>query len=406
MIPKNKSLHNKGKHKSPTGDTKHKTMELNFEDIRCYNNGEVHDVLERLSNEKQFMKVLSTIYPLLPKELIKQRLLSFQSNYEFQKELVYPFLQYIEANMTHGIKLNGLDKIVKTNPYLYISNHRDIILDSALLCKVLIENDMDTVEIAIGDNLLIFPWIEDLVRVNKSFIVKRGLSARQVLESSQKLAAYIAYTIADKKQSIWIAQREGRAKDSNDRTQESLLKMFNMNGNGSFTENLTKLNICPTCISYEYDPCDFLKAKEFQLRRDNPDFKKNPQDDLVNMETGVMGFKGRVVYELTGDINEDLLKISNETSNRSEQISRTAELIDRRIHANYSIFPINKIAYDLLKNEERFVHEYSTMEKLDFERYLIKQMAKIEIENKDEKFIWTKLLEMYANPLINKLIAQ
>ncbi|MEI7503274.1 MAG: 1-acyl-sn-glycerol-3-phosphate acyltransferase [Paludibacter sp.] len=381
-------------------------MELNFEEIRCYNNGEVHEVLERLSNEKQFMKVLSTIYPLLPKELIKQRLLSFQSNLEFQKELVYPFLQYIEANMTQGIKLNGLDKIDKTNSYLYISNHRDIVLDSALLCKVLIENNMDTVEIAIGDNLLIFPWIEDLVRVNKSFIVKRGLSARQVLESSQKLAAYIAHTIVDKKQSIWIAQREGRAKDSNDRTQESLLKMFNMYGGGSFTENLSKLNICPTTISYEYDPCDYLKAKEFQLRRDNPDFKKNPQDDLVNMETGVMGYKGKVVYELTGDIKDDLNRISTETSNRNEQITLTAELIDKRIHANYTIFTNNKIAYDLLKNEERFIHEYSTIEKLDFERYLIKQMAKIEIENKDEKYIWTKLLEMYANPLINKLVAQ
>jgi len=381
-------------------------MELNFEDIRCYNNGEVHEVLERLSNEKRFMKVLSTIYPLLPKELIKQRLLSFQSNLEFQKELVYPFLQYLEANMTQGIKLNGVEKIDKLNSYLYISNHRDIVLDSALLCKVLLENNMDTVEIAIGDNLLIFPWIEDLVRVNKSFIVKRGLSARQVLESSQKLAAYIAHTIVDKKQSIWIAQREGRAKDSNDRTQESLLKMFNMNGGGSFTENLSKLNICPTSISYEYDPCDFLKAKEFQLRRDNPDFKKNPQDDLVNMETGVMGYKGHVVYELTGDIKEELIKISNETSNRNEQITRTAELIDKRIHANYTIFANNKIAYDLLKNEERFIHEYTTIEKLDFERYLIKQMAKIEIDNKDEKFLWIKLLEMYANPLINKLIAE
>lgn len=380
-------------------------MELNFEEIRCYNNGEVHEVLERLSNEKQFMKVLSTIYPLLPKELIKQRLLSFQSNLEFQKELVYPFLQYIEANMTQGIKLSGVDKIDKSNAYLYISNHRDIVLDSALLCKVLLENDMDTVEIAIGDNLLIFPWIEDLVRVNKSFIVKRGLSARQVLESSQKLAAYIAHTIVDKKQSIWIAQREGRAKDSNDRTQESLLKMFNMNGGGSFTENLIRLNICPTTISYEYDPCDFLKAKEFQLRRDNPDFKKDPKDDLVNMETGVMGYKGRVIYELTGDINDDLKQISSEISNRNEQITRTAELIDKRIHANYTIFPNNKIAYDLLKKEERFIHEYSTIEKLDFERYLIKQMAKIEIENKDEKYLWTKLLEMYANPLINKLIA-
>jgi hypothetical protein len=380
-------------------------MEYNFDEIRCFRNEEVHEVLERLSNEKQFMKVLSTIYPLLPKEVIKQRLMSFQSNYEFQKELVYPFLQYLEANMTTGIKLNGIEKINKNEAYLYISNHRDIILDSALLCSKLIENGLDTVEIAIGDNLLIFPWIEDLVRVNKSFIVKRGLSARTVLESSQRLSAYMAYTINDKKQSIWIAQREGRAKDSDDRTQESLLKMFNMAGNGSFTENLIRLNICPLTISYEYDPCDFLKAMEFQQRRDNPDFKKQPQDDLLNMETGVMGYKGKVVYELSGSINEDLRAIASKSSNRNEQITLTAQLIDQKIHSNYTVFANNKIAFDLLNGENRFAHEYSTIEKLDFERYLSKQISKINLVDKDENFLFRKLLEMYANPLINKLQA-
>jgi hypothetical protein len=381
------------------------TMEYNFDEIRCFRNEEVHEVLERLSNEKQFMKVLSTIYPLLPKEVIKQRLMSFQSNYEFQKELVYPFLQYLEANMTTGIKLNGIEKINKNEAYLYISNHRDIILDSALLCSKLIENGLDTVEIAIGDNLLIFPWIEDLVRVNKSFIVKRGLSARTVLESSQRLSAYMAYTINDKKQSIWIAQREGRAKDSDDRTQESLLKMFNMAGNGSFTENLIRLNICPLTISYEYDPCDFLKAMEFQQRRDNPDFKKQPQDDLLNMETGVMGYKGKVVYELSGSINEDLRAIASKYSNRNEQITLTTQLIDQKIHSNYTVFANNKIAFDLLNGENRFAHEYSTIEKLDFERYLSKQISKINLVDKDENFLFRKLLEMYANPLINKLQA-
>jgi hypothetical protein len=312
-------------------------------------------------------------------------------------------LQYLEANKTTGIKLDGVEKIQKDGAYLYISNHRDIILDSALLCSKLIENDMDTVEIAIGDNLLIFPWIEDLVRVNKSFIVKRGLSARSVLESSQRLSAYIAHTISDKKQSIWIAQREGRAKDSNDKTQESLLKMFNMSGKDTFTENLIKLNICPLSISYEYDPCDFLKAKEFQLRRDNPEFKKQPQDDLVNMETGVMGYKGKVVYEITGSINEELRAIGREFKAKNEQIAQTALLIDKRIHSSYTIFSNNRIAYDLLNGEERFKHEYTLMEKLDFEYYLSKQIAKIDIESKDENFLRKKLLEMYANPLINKL---
>jgi hypothetical protein len=380
-------------------------MEFNFDEIRCFNNEEVQVVLERLTNEKQFMKVLSTIYPLLPKEHIKQRLLSFRSNYAFQKEMVYPFLQYLEANMTKGIDLNGLNKIDVAKPYLYISNHRDIILDSAFLCDKLIERGMNTVEIAIGDNLLIFPWIEDLVRVNKSFIVKRGLSARQILESSQRLSAYIAHTINDKKQSIWIAQREGRAKDSNDRTQESLLKMFNMSGTGSFTENLAKLNICPLSISYEYDPCDYLKAKEMQLRRDEPCFKKQPQDDLLNMQTGVMGYKGKVVYEITGDINRELEAIAIKTSNRNEQIELVAKLIDKQIHANYSIFAINKIAYDLIKSENRFVNEYTTMEKLDFEKYLSLQIAKIDIENRDDDFLMSKLLEMYANPLIKQIEA-
>jgi hypothetical protein len=380
-------------------------MESNFEEIRCYNNDEVHEVLERLCDEKQFMKVLSTIYPLLPKEVIKQRLMTFQSNYAFQKEMVYPFLQYLEANMTKGIDLNGLDKIDVSKSYLYVSNHRDIILDSAFLCGKLIEKNMDTVEIAIGDNLLIFPWIEDLVKVNKSFVVKRGLSARQVLESSQRLSAYIAHAIMDRNQSIWIAQREGRAKDSNDRTQESLLKMLSMSGVGSFIENLSALNICPLSISYEYDPCDFLKAKEMQQKRDNSDYKKDPNDDLLNMQTGIMGYKGKVVYEITGDINKELKMIAGETSSRNQQITLTAELIDRRIHTNYNIFANNKIAFDILKRSKNFAAEYTTIEKLDFERYLMLQIAKIDLPNKDEDFLMKKLLEMYANPLVNKLSA-
>jgi len=378
-------------------------MAFNFDEIRCYKNEEVHDALVRLSNEKQFMKVLSTIYPLLPKEVIKERLLSFNTNYAFQRDMVNPFLQYLEANMTKGIKLNGLENIDISKSYLYISNHRDIILDSAFLCGKFIDHKMDTVEIAIGDNLLIFPWIGDLVRVNKSFIVKRGLSARQILESSRRLSAYIEYTINQKHQSIWIAQREGRAKDSNDRTQESLLKMFNMYGEEGFIENMIKLNICPLSISYEYDPCDYLKAKELLQKNQNPDFKKNPQDDLINMQTGVMGYKGSVVYQITGDINKELKEIAFITTNRNEQIALVAELIDKRIHSNYTIFAGNKIAYDLLRNENRFAKEYTTMEKLDFERYISLQIAKIDLPEKDDDFLMKRFLEMYANPLINKL---
>ncbi len=378
---------------------------MNFDDIRCYNNDEIPAALERLSNEKQFMKVLSTVYPLLPKEAIKQRLTSYKTNIEFQKNMVVPFLKDIEANLTKGLELKGFENIDPSKPYLYISNHRDIILDSAFLCVQLVDKGIDTVEIAIGDNLLVFPWIEDLVRVNKSFIVKRGLSPRQVLESSQLLSAYMAHTINEKQQSIWLAQREGRAKDANDHTQESLLKMLNMGGKASVAENLAALNICPLSISYEYDPCDYLKAKEFQQKRDNHEYKKAPQDDLLNMQTGVMGYKGKVVYTINGCINDTIVDLGTKIHNKAELYSAVAQLIDKQIYTGYTIFNINKIAYDILDGKGQFENEYTLIEKLDFERYLEKQTQKITIDNRDDDFIMRKMLEMYANPLINQLEA-
>lgn len=376
---------------------------MNFDAIRCYDKEEIPAVLERLSNDKHFINLLSTIYPLLPKELIKQRLVSFDNTDDFQKIMVYPFLQYLEANLTKGIKLLGLDKIDRDRNYLFVSNHRDIILDSTLLCGKLIENGMDTVEIAIGDNLLVFPWIEDLVRLNKSFIVRRNPGAKQMLESSRLLSAYMAYTINEKKHSIWIAQREGRAKDSDDRTQESLLKMFNMGGTGTFSENLAALHICPLSISYEYDPCDYLKAKEFQQKRDNPDHKKSPQDDLLNMKTGVMGFKGRVVYKIAGEISEKIMQLGEEIQNRNELVAAIASLIDANIHSNYEIYKVNKIAYDMLHESTEYRKSYTLLDKLDFEKYVEMQINKIDLENKDVDFLKIKILEMYANPLRNAM---
>jgi hypothetical protein len=379
----------------------------NFDEIRSLYPEEVPAAMQKLVVEKPFMKVVSTLFPLMPKEQLKQKLLSFKDADALQKEMVYPFLQYLEANMTTGITLTGVENIDKNTNYFYISNHRDIILDSALFCGKLLENKMDTVEIAIGDNLLIIPWIEQFVRINKSFIVQRGLTARQVLESSKRLSAYLRHVLYDKKSSLWIAQREGRAKNSDDRTQESLLKMFNLGGNSnSVVENLKALNICPLSISYEYDPCDFLKAKEFQQKRDNPEHKKSQQDDLINMQTGVMGFKGQVVYHMAGCINDELDEIAKLTSNRNEQIHLIAKLIDKHIHKNYTIYPINKIAYDELFGDSEFAKNHTISEKKIYEEYIDKQIRKIEIENKDREFLRRKIVEMYANPLKNYLATQ
>ncbi|OJV37721.1 MAG: acyltransferase [Bacteroidales bacterium 36-12] len=377
---------------------------MNYDSIRCYNQDEIPAILERLSNDKQFINVLSTIYPLLPKDVLKNKLLGFRNVEELQTKMIYPFIQNIIDTVTDGVDLYGADLLEDGRSYLYISNHRDIILDSAFLCMKMLTVDRETVEIAIGDNLLIFPWIEDLVRINKSFIVRRNLGAKQILESSKLLSSYIAHTINEKGQSVWIAQREGRAKDSDDKTQESLLKMFNMGGSGTFAENLAELHICPLSISYEYDPCDYLKAKEFQMKRDNPDYVKSSDDDLLNMQTGLFGYKGKVVYKIAGEISKEILELGEKYSNRNELVSSIASLIDSKIYSNYNIFKVNMIAYDILNSSTSFESEYSLMDRLNFEKYIIKQINKIDIEDRDDDFLKLKILEMYANPLRNAML--
>ncbi len=379
-------------------------MNNNFDAIRAYRSDEIQEVLKGLTEEKQFMKVVSTIFPLIPKPLLKEKISSFDNVDNFQKEMILPYLKYLEANKTEGITMNGLENHKSNQQYLFISNHRDIVLDSSFLCMKLIESNKKSVEIAIGDNLFVFPWIENLVRVNKSFIVKRGLNPREILESSKRLSAYIHYVINEKDESVWIAQREGRAKNSDDRTQTSLLKMLSMAGNSKlFVENLKELNICPTTITYEYDPCDFLKAKEFQQKRDNPEHKKTPQDDLINMQTGIVGYKGHVVYNVSECINDELDKIIEQTDNKNEQVKLVAELIDRKIHSNYAVFPINKWAYDKMNNTDLFMSKLPFEEVNKIEEYIKTQIKKVDLENTDNDFLQEKIVEMYANPLKNKI---
>ena len=264
---------------------------------------------------------------------------------------------------------------------------------------------MDTVEIAIGDNLLIYPWIKKFVRVNKSFIVQRALTMRQMLESSARMSRYMHYTIGEKNQSIWIAQREGRAKDSNDRTQDSVLKMLAMGGEGDVVSRLMEMNIAPLAISYEYDPCDYLKAQEFQLKRDIEGYKKTMADDLKNMQTGLFGYKGRVHFR-TGACLNDLLSTVDRSLPKPELFARISTWIDQRIHSNYRLYPGNYVAHDLLTGKNDFESHYTLAEKQRFEAYVEKQLEKIEIPNKDISFLREKLLLMYANPLTNYLAAR
>lgn len=371
-----------------------------FDDIRPFEPEELPEVYNRLLNNQQFQRVLSYFYPDVPLEKIGARMRACTTNLDFQKVFGYEFVTFV---LNRAAKSWDMDHsaISPEHNYTFMSNHRDIVLDSAILSKLLIDVGFKTTcEIAIGDNLLSLPWVKDLVRVNKSFIVKRSASFREMLTSSKTLSKYMHFAIQEKKENIWIAQREGRAKDSDDRTSESILKMMSMSGEGSIIERITQLHIVPMTISYEYDPCDYLKAAEFQLKRDNPDWKKGPQDDIISMQTGIMGYKGHVHYHCSPCIDEYLQTLDSEMP-KNELYATIVRHIDREIHRHYRLFPNNYIAHDLLTGKDEQTAHYQPADKVNFERYLAEQLEKITVPQPNIAFLRERILTMYANPLRN-----
>ena len=380
--------------------------EFNYDAIRPYYDEEVHEAFKRVVTEPELKSVLEYLFPNRPVEEIFHFLLSMHSIYDFQAKMIGPFLLDLTKKTANGLDISGLDKIKPTEKQLFISNHRDIILDAALLNTLLITNGINTAENAIGDNLCVKPWITEMMKLNKNFIVQRSGSMREIFAASKRLSFYIRRNILEKRNSVWIAQREGRAKDANDRTQESLLKMLSMSAGDNLKKSFIELNIMPISISYEYDACDFLKAKEFQEKRDNPDYQKSKEDDLLNMKTGLIGYKGRIHYEISDVINEELNEVLKDEDDRTAVLEKTAQLIDHKIHKNYRIFPGNYVALDNLRSQTHFLGKmYSEEEKNTFDNYIENQIKKIEIPQKDIPFLRDKLTEMYANPLINYLNA-
>lgn len=373
-----------------------------FDAIRAYEDRDLSTTIKTLFADEAFRSVLQSLFPNQSLPLLEKQLSSYTSILEFQKNFIHGLVTQLIQKTGNGLTLDISALTNKGLPYTYISNHRDIILDSALLDILLIDAEFpQTVEIAIGDNLLVYPWIKHLVRLNKAFIVQRSLSLREMLVASKLMSRYMHFVITQKKNPIWIAQREGRAKDGNDRTQEAVLKMIAMGGEGTATERLMAMHIVPLSISYEFDPCDFLKAKEFQMKRDNPAYKKTRADDLVNMQTGLFGYKGRVHYACAPCI-DDWIATRKGLSN-AEFFAATARRLDEEIYRNYRLYPNNFVALDLLNNEKDYISHYSEEDKVQFEQYLQQQIDKIDLPNKDEAFLRERLLEMYANPAKNQL---
>ena len=374
-----------------------------FDEIRPYLPEELPQIYEELIADPEFQAVMGYVFKDIPFEHVAAKMRGCKTNLDFQVNMVLPFLQQVLAKLSTGLTMSieNKENLAKS---LCISNHRDIIMDSAFLCMVLVQNTGNTVEIAIGDNLLIRPWIKKLVRVNRSFIVQRSASIREMLASSKRLSSYMHHAITERQQPIWIAQREGRAKDSNDRTQEGLIKMMSMYSSDDIIDALKVLNIAPTTISYEFDPCDYLKAKEFQQKRDNPEWKKAPQDDLINMKAGMFGYKGGIHYHVADCINDEIDAIDRSLG-KNEKTAAVARIIDKHIHKNYKFWPINYYFYELLTGDARFADKYTAEDKAKLDIYLQGQIQKVDLPNRDDEFCRTKILEMYANPVINYLKA-
>ena len=283
-----------------------------FEDIRPCNDDEIGKKLLELMQDEQFMHLMKNYFPMVDLTQIAQSGKGFSNLVEFQNVVIRPILESLISKAATSLTVSGEEQI-SSIPSVFLSNHRDIVMDPSLLALSLMRVTGNTCEVAIGDNLLATEWIRTLVRLNRCFIVKRGLTPRDMAKSFMQLSSYIRYAVTDKKVYVWIAEREGSAKDSNDRTQESLIKMLALSGNADFIENLKSLNICPLSISYEFDPCDYLKAAEFQLKRDNADYKKTKADDLLSMQTGL--WVGKVAYTMP------LLSQSIQNSMRSHKVA-------------------------------------------------------------------------------------
>ena len=374
-----------------------------FEKMRSFEDDEVRGAILSLLDDRSFRKIVKANVKFIPIWLLKFYTKRFKTVNSFQLGMIYPILKRILRKACTGYSADFTALPQGREDFIYLSNHRDIVLDSAFLDYHLLLSGKKSVEIGIGNNLLIYPWIETIVRLNRSFVVNRSATATELLESSQQLSRYIRFVIEQKKAPVWLAQREGRAKDSDDRTQKSVLKMLAMSGDDSMTlsEKLQSLHICPLTISYEYDPCDWLKAAEFQMKRDNAGFKKSKQDDLTNMKTGIWGFKGHMHYQVSAPIDSEIAALDTSVP-RNQFLDQVAQIIDRHIFEGYRIYPCNRIALDMLRGDDAESANYTQQQKAEFEKYLEGQLSKISIPNPDWDFLKERILTMYANPLINQ----
>jgi hypothetical protein len=382
-------------------------LQYDFSDIAPYDDDRFAEHIAKLVEQPGFEHAIRWVLPDVDYGQFVEKLRNCNTKHQFQTRIMQNFLEELERRTTAGITISGIEKIKADKNYTFITNHRDIVLDASFLNLCFLRKGLRTSEVAIGDNLLIYDWITDLVKLNGSFIVKRNLPTRQALDAAKELSAYIHFAITQKHESVWIAQRQGRAKDSSDHTQESVLKMLSLGGDGPIARSLAEINIFPVAISYEFDPNDYLKAKEYLMRHRDPDFKKSQHDDLFSMETGMLNYKGHVHISFASCVTPFLESIPDGME-KQEVLHLIRHYIDCGIHGGYKIYPINYIAYDRAFDSDMYSERYTQHEVEQISNYIEGQLDKVDVPDitpQERNFMRTYMYMMYANPLRNKLLA-
>lgn len=372
-----------------------------FDDIRPYNDSEVHPALERIVANPLLSNIAKYLFPGKDENLFKQLLLSCNTKDDFQVKVMSGVVEKILADTSKGLTYEGLEYFDGGAKHLIVSNHRDIVLDSAIIQLILFRHDVPRTEIAVGDNLITSSFIEDITRCNRMIKVIRSTSPREVYTTSKVLSEYMRYRVSNQISSIWIAQRNGRTKDGIDVTEQGLLKMFDMSGSGDFVKDFNELSIMPASISYEYEPCDILKAIELYITR-RQKYVKAEGEDLNSILTGIMQPKGRIHIQFNEPLTEEEVNAAAELD-KNERFKALGIAMDRKIIANYKLWPNNYIAYDMLNGEGRFADEYTAEEKVAFEGYLNAIMQKVDKMEVDKAELKEILLGIYANPVVGKM---
>lgn len=371
--------------------------EKDFEDIRPYNDNEINQALRRIISDPSFNAILEFFFPDEDKNKIRESLAGTYTANDFQHNFMHPLVYSIVNKTSKGLTSDGFELLTPGTPYLFVANHRDIVLDSAILQVLLLDHNHNTSEITFGSNLMINQFVIDLGKVNRMFKVVRGCNKAELIRNSQILSAYIRHTITVKKNLVWIAQRPGRTKDGNDKTEAGLLKMFNMSSQRNFTDSFRELNIVPLVISYEYEPCCSFKVKELLDTSLNGVYQKNPGEDLKSIVTGLTQPKGRIHMSVGKPVN-NFAEMPVEKDTLNNKITRLAAMIDNEVYSHYRLWPNNYIAYDLLHKSEKYHSFYSSAEKEEFLKYMEDETGIIE---GDKKTIEELFLKIYANPLVN-----